>query len=237
MIAIKTSIKSILIWVLTMTTISAVMPAFATDKLSNKERAIVPIAAFTASGDVEKLKISLNDGLESGLTINEITEVLAQLYAYAGFPRSLNGLAAFMEVVEVRKNRGITDILGRESTPLTADKSSLELGSQNQTTLVGMQVKGPLFDFSPQIDQYLKAHLFGDIFARDLLTWKQREIATLANIKGVNSQLAAHYNISMNNGVSAEELNDFILVLKQCCDESIASNAQSVLDSVLDAKN
>lgn len=240
MIAIKTSIKSILIWVLTMTTISAVMPAFATDKLSNKERAIVPIAAFTASGDVEKLKISLNDGLESGLTINEIKEVLAQLYAYAGFPRSLNGLAAFMDVVEVRKNRGITDISGRESTPLTADKSSLELGSQNQTTLFGMQVKGPLFDFSPQIDQYLKAHLFGDIFARDLLTWKQREIATiaaLANIKGVNSQLAAHYNISMNNGVSAEELNDFILVLKQCCDESIASNAQSVLDSVLDAKN
>ncbi|HCE3687497.1 TPA: carboxymuconolactone decarboxylase family protein [Vibrio parahaemolyticus] len=213
------------------------MPAFATDKLSNKERAIVPISAFTASGDVEKLKISLNDGLESGLTINEIKEVLAQLYAYAGFPRSLNGLAAFMEVVEVRKNRGITDILGRESTPLTG---SLELGSQNQTTLVGMQVKGPLFDFSPQIDQYLKAHLFGDIFARDLLTWKQREIATiaaLANIKGVNSQLAAHYNISMNNGVSAEELNDFILVLKQCCDESIASSAQSVLDSVLDAKN
>ncbi|EHJ9992749.1 carboxymuconolactone decarboxylase family protein [Vibrio parahaemolyticus] len=219
------------------------MPAFATDKLSNKERAIVPIAAFTASGDVEKLKISLNDGLESGLTINEIKEVLAQPYAYAGFPRSLNGLAAFIEVVEVvevRKNRGITDILGRESTPLSTDKSSLELGSQNQTTLVGMQVKGPLFDFSPQIDQYLKAHLFGDIFARDLLTWKQREIATiaaLANIKGVNSQLAAHYNISMNNGVSAEELNDFILVLKQCCDESIASNAQSVLDSVLDAKN
>ncbi len=145
-----------------------------------------------------------------------------------------------MEVVEVRKNRGITDTLGRESTPLSTDKSSLELGSQNQTTLVGMQVKGQLFDFSPQIDQYLKAHLFGDIFARDLLTWKQREIATiaaLANIKGVNSQLVAHYNISMNNGVSAEELNDFILVLKQCCDESIASNAQSVLDSVLDAKN
>ncbi|MBM4872118.1 carboxymuconolactone decarboxylase family protein [Vibrio parahaemolyticus] len=207
------------------------MPAFATDKLSNKERAIVPIAAFTASGDVEKLKISLSDGLESGLTINEIKEVLAQLYAYAAFPRSLNGLAAFMEVVEVRKNRGITDILGRESTPFSTDKSSLELGSQNQTTL---------FDFSPQIDQYLKAHLFGDIFARDLLTWKQREIATiaaLANINGVNRQLAAHYNISMNNGVSAEELNDFILVLKQCCDESIASNAQSVLDSVLDAKN
>ncbi|EVU10257.1 hypothetical protein D046_8403, partial [Vibrio parahaemolyticus V-223/04] len=35
-----------------------------------------------------------------------------------------------MDVVEVRKNRGITDTLGRESTPLSTDKSSLELGSQ-----------------------------------------------------------------------------------------------------------
>ncbi|MCQ8140547.1 carboxymuconolactone decarboxylase family protein, partial [Vibrio parahaemolyticus] len=76
-----------------------------TDKLSNTDRAIVPIAAFTASGDVENLKISLNDGLESGLKINEIKEVLDQLYAYAGFPRSLNVLSAFMYVVELRKNR------------------------------------------------------------------------------------------------------------------------------------
>ncbi|MCQ6493016.1 carboxymuconolactone decarboxylase family protein, partial [Vibrio parahaemolyticus] len=91
----------------------------------------------TASGDVEKLKISQNDGLESGLKNNEIKEVLAQLYAYAGFPRSLNGLAAFMDVVEVRKNRGFTDTLGRESPQLSTDKSSLEIGSQNQPTLVG----------------------------------------------------------------------------------------------------
>ncbi|WP_241771317.1 hypothetical protein [Vibrio parahaemolyticus] len=60
-----------------MTRLAAVMPAFATDILSNKERAIVPIAGFSASGDVEKRKISLSDCLEIGLTIDEFKEVLA----------------------------------------------------------------------------------------------------------------------------------------------------------------
>jgi 4-carboxymuconolactone decarboxylase len=32
------------------------------------------------------------------LTVNEIKEILVQMYAYAGFPRSLNGINAFMAV-------------------------------------------------------------------------------------------------------------------------------------------
>ncbi|HHX8518345.1 TPA: carboxymuconolactone decarboxylase family protein, partial [Vibrio diabolicus] len=203
-----------------MTTLCTTNIASASEIFSDKERAIIPISAFTASGEIEKLTQSLNDGLDAGLTVNEIKEVLAQLYAYAGFPRSLNGLATFMTVLEERKSQGITDTLGRESSALPNDKTSLEFGAENQTQLVGAEVKGALFDFSPQIDEYLKAHLFGDIFERDVLTWKEREIATiaaLANMNGVNSQLAAHYNISMNNNVSIQELEEFIVVLIECC--------------------
>lgn len=43
------------------------------------------ISAFTAQGDLENLKVALNKGLDSGLTINQIKEVLVQMYAYAGF--------------------------------------------------------------------------------------------------------------------------------------------------------
>ncbi|HHF3093575.1 TPA: carboxymuconolactone decarboxylase family protein [Vibrio diabolicus] len=235
--ALNKSVKSILILVLTMTTLCTTNIASASEILSDKERAIIPISAFTASGEIEKLTQSLNDGLDAGLTVNEIKEVLAQLYAYAGFPRSLNGLATFMTVLEERKSRGITDTLGRESSVLPNDKTSLEFGAENQTQLVGAEVKGALFDFSPQIDEYLKAHLFGDIFERDVLTWKEREIATiaaLANMNGVNSQLAAHYNISMNNNVSIQELEGFIAVLSECCGESVSNNAQSVLKTVLE---
>lgn len=47
---------------------------------------------------MEKLQPALNDGLDSGMTVNEIKEILVQMYAYAGFPRSLNGISTFMKV-------------------------------------------------------------------------------------------------------------------------------------------
>ena len=85
--------------------------------LSAKQQSIVTISAFTASGDQEKLKIALNEGLDAGLTVNEIKEILVQLYAYAGFPRSLNGINTFMAVMEERQQKGIKDELGKEAKP------------------------------------------------------------------------------------------------------------------------
>ena len=101
--------------------------------LNAKQKSIVPIAAFTASGDMEKLKTALNEGLDAGLTVNEIKEVLIQMYAYAGFPRSLNGIDAFMGVLEEREKKGIKDESGKEPGPMPADKSSIELGTEIQT--------------------------------------------------------------------------------------------------------
>lgn len=207
-----------------------------TTKLSTKQRAIIPIAAFTAGGDLDKLKASLEKGLDAGLTVNEIKEILVQIYAYAGFPRSLNGLGTFMAIMEARKEKGIKDETGKETAPLPTDKSSLEFGTENQTQLVGQPVTGPLFDFAPAIDQYLKAHLFGDIFQRDVLDWSERELATiaaLANIKGVNSQLQAHFAISLNNNITPEQLYDFVSVLELVCGSEVAANAKESLEQVL----
>ena len=74
-----------------------------TKALDSKQQSIVTISAFMAKGDLIKLKIALSEGLDAGLTINEIKEVIVQLYAYAGFPRSLNALQTFMSVLQERK--------------------------------------------------------------------------------------------------------------------------------------
>ncbi len=89
--------------------------------LNAKQEKIVTIAAFTAKGDLQKLKTALNEGLDAGLTINEIKEILVQMYAYAGFPRSLNGIYTFMGVMEEREQKGIKDELGKEASPLPAE--------------------------------------------------------------------------------------------------------------------
>ncbi|HBA8915629.1 TPA: carboxymuconolactone decarboxylase family protein [Escherichia coli] len=72
--------------------------------LTSRQQAIAPISAFTALGDNYKLRAALEAGLHAGLTINDIKEILVQLYAYLGFPRALNSLGTFMPLVNERKN-------------------------------------------------------------------------------------------------------------------------------------
>jgi len=197
--------------------------------LSTRQQAILPITAFTASGDMARLDAALRQGLEAGLTVNEIKEMLAQMYAYAGFPRSLNALGAFMKVLEQRKAQGIDDSAGPDPGPLPAPERMLEVGTANQTKLSGQPVTGPLFEFSPQIDRYLKEHLFGAIFARDNLEWRDRELATvgaLAAMPGAESQVQAHMRISRNVGLSEAQLLQAVAVLRERVGAEAADRAE-----------
>lgn len=186
--------------------------------LSPRQQAIVPIAAFTASGDLESLKNAILAGLDAGLSVNEIKEVQIHLYAYAGFPRALNGLATLMAVLDARKAQGINDPVGKAPNPFPEGDSSLAIGKTVQTELSGRPVAGPLFDFAPDINQLLQRHLFGDLFARGMLDRKDREIVTvsaLASLDGVDAQLKAHIGIATNVGITATQLADVAAVLSE----------------------
>jgi 4-carboxymuconolactone decarboxylase len=92
----------------------------ANQALSAKQHSIIPIAAFTAIGDLDKLKPALHAGLEAGLTVNEIKEILVQMYAYAGFPRSLNGITTFLAVMDERHAKGIKPTVSLDVISLVA---------------------------------------------------------------------------------------------------------------------
>ena len=204
--------------------------------LHARQESIVAISAFTAKGDLQRLKNALNEGLDAGLTVNEIKEVLVQMYAYCGFPRSLNGISTFMGVLQEREANGIKDEIGKEASPLPIDKTRVELGTEIQTKLAGAPVRGAIYSFSPAIDEFLKGHLFGDIFGRDILDFQTREIATisaLANIDGVNLQLQAHFSIGLNTGLTEEQMRSLISVIETKVGKKEADNANEVLGKVL----
>lgn len=185
--------------------------------LDKKQQAMIPIAAFTASGDLDQLKAAMAAGLDAGLTVNEIKEIPVHLYAYCGFPRALNGLASLMTLVNERKAKGMNDTLGKDAAPLPKEFDSLKIGTEVQTELSGKPVAGPLFDFAPVINEYLQAHLFGDIFARDVLDRKARELVTvsaLSNMTGVEPQLKAHLGIARNVGLTKDQLAAIFTVLE-----------------------
>lgn len=215
----------------------ATMSQSTAETLSQKQQAIPLIAAAMATSNMPKLDEALNRGLDAGLTINEAKEILVQLYAYTGFPRSLNALGQLMKVLEARKQRGIHDAAG--STPSRAIPTGDELvaaGKANQTRISGAPVSGPVFDFAPVINQYLQAHLFGDIFERDNLDWQSRELATvgaLAATPGVESQLRSHVAASMRVGLSASQLRQVGDSLVQGGDADAGKRVSEALDSHL----
>ena len=192
------------------TPMTAPVTRIAADTLSAQQQAILPIAAFAAAGDIARLDAALNQGLDAGLSISDAREVLVQLYAYAGFPRSLNALTELMRVVDARRQRGLHDAPGREPGRAIPQGDALRAaGTANQTKLVGQPVQGPVFEFAPAIAEYLQTHLFGDIFERDNLDWQSRELATvgmLSALPGAESQLQAHMRIGMNTGLTAGQL-------------------------------
>lgn len=213
------------------------MSSTPSETLTARQQAIVSIAAFAAAGDMPGLRTSLDHGLDAGLTVSDAREILVQLYAYAGFPRSLNALGELMKVLASRKERGIEDAPGKgPSRPIPTGEELLAAGTANQTQLTGGPVKGPVFDFAPAIDEYLKTHLFGDIFERDNLDWQSRELATvgmLAAIPGVEQQLQAHMRISMNVGITTEQLHQLVQVLTERVNAGSARRAHEALERQL----
>jgi len=209
------------------------------ETLTAKQQAIPLIAAFMATSDMAGLNASLNQGLDAGLTVSEAKEILVQLYAYVGFPKSLNALGELLKVTQARKQRGLQDAPGREpSRPVPTGDELLVVGKANQTRISGAPVTGPVMDFAPVINQFLQAHLFGDIFERDNLDWRSRELATvgaLAATPGVEAQLRSHMRASLRVGLTAAQLHQLTQVLAEHGQKQAAQRANDALTQALAA--
>lgn len=207
----------------------------AAERLDRRGAAIVPIAALTALGDQKALARALEAGLDSGLTVNDIKEVLIQLYAYCGFPRSLDGLNTFMGVVEKRKQAGKNDAEGEQPRELPADADRRAIGAATQTALLGRPASAPVYAFAPGIDQFLKEHLFCDIFSRGVLTEQERELATIAALAALpaGSQLKAHLGFSLNAGLTPGQLDEAVAILTEKAGEAPGMLARATLEKVL----
>ncbi len=204
--------------------------------ISIKQQTIATIAALAAQGDLDNLEKSLHTGLDAKLTINEIKEILIQLYAYVGFPRSINAINTFIRVLASRQSSGIIDETGKEPSPRPEQKSKFELGCEMQMVLLGALETGSALSFIPTIDTFIKEHLFADIWSRDNLDFQSREIVTiavLASLKGLNMQLSRHLQIALNIGFQPRQLTDLIILLAPLLEKNEADNASEVLSRIL----
>ena len=169
-------------------------------------------SALEARGDLMRLDSAIRQALDGGVTVNELKDAFSQLYAYTGFPRSLNALGVLERVIGERKAQGIADNEGRSfRRPDVWDDAALALkqGTEMQTRDEG----GTPWDytFCPQADYYMKSHLFGDIYASDQLSPAERELVTVAALSAMDSvepQFEGHKECAVFMGNTKEQVED-----------------------------
>ena len=210
--------------------------------LTSREQAIVAVASYTGKGDLEHLKAAFVRALEAGMTINEVNEVLIHAYAYCGFPRSLRAIQTFMRVVDERKANGINDKVGREASAITDSRNRYERGRDVLAEISGVPADAPKAGyalFAPVIERFLKEHLFADLFERDLLTYRERELATvsiLAGVGGVEPMFKSHAAICLHLGIMPEQLSALLNIVETNLGKNYSEPLRIVLNQLTEKK-
>lgn len=184
---------------------------------SPRQKAITEIASLTAKCELTELSTVLDSVLDSVLTVNEAKEVIVHTYAYCGFPKALRGLQTLVGVIDARKALGKAVLYGREASEVHDSRSKYERGRDILSEISGVPADAPKAAYaklSPEVDVFLKEHLFCDLFERDILSYLERELATVAVIaslgKGVEPMLRSHAAIARRLGATDSQISEII---------------------------
>lgn len=164
-----------------------------------KRQHIAAVAALT-DGRLAGLESALAAGLDDGMTVNELKEVMVHAYAYyCGFPRALRGLQTLVGVLDGRKAAGVEVnwAARRRRSPTPARNTNGTRHSRGDLRYPA-DARKPITPCWLEIE-VAKEHLFADLFERDVLTHAEREIATvaiLAAVGGVEPMMKGHMGIA-----------------------------------------
>ena len=104
----------------------------------------------------------------------------------------------------------------------------------------GQKVIAALADISPELGHQVVAWAFGDMYARDALAPRDRQLVTLGILTalgGCEPQLDVHINAALNVGLSPDEIVEALLHAAVYCGMPKALNATFVAKKVFAERN
>ena len=184
-----------------------------------------------------QLKVHLNGALNTGSSVDELKEVVLQMSVYAGFPSAINGMNALKEVLQERKQHGVSDNKGFEERKNAQER--LQLGKQQLSAIApGMveKLQSTYDGFAPELTQFILEYGYGDIFSRENLDRQYRQIATIAALTALGNarpQLKFHIRAGLNVGLSEEGIKEIMLLMTVYSGFPSAINGMNALKEVL----
>ena len=185
---------------------------FTVGDLDTKTRELLTVTSLSVMQTLPQLKAHINGALNVGCSPIEIREAIYQCSPFIGFPKTLNAISVFNEVI---KERG----LGKElkSTKTTNENDRYKKGLEIQTPMYGDEIKenmkGLPDDMGSDVARFLTEVCFGDFYTRKGLELKKRELMTIAILTttGNTSVLKSHIKGNLKAGNSIETITSAII--------------------------
>ncbi len=185
---------------------------FEVGELDIKTRELLTVTTLTALQTLPQLKAHINGALNAGNSPIEIREAIYQCAPFIGFPKTLNAIAVFNEVI---KEKGLENEL--KSTATTAEADRFKKGQKIQNPLYGDEIKENFKNLPDNIGadvaRFLTEVCFGDFYTREGLDLKTRELLTIAILtttKNVDT-LKSHIKGNLKAGNSIETVTASII--------------------------
>jgi len=185
--------------------------------LSKRDRNLIVLTMLATLHQTNQLKYYVPGGLNHGLTVVEIREIMTHVAAYAGFPRALDAMAETNRILSElghrpqngklpgaekfsnaeRRQRGV-DVMAKLSGNPAADPEKVI------TKMAGKL--GPLGAYG--ID-----FAFGEVWARSELSRRDRSLLVVSVLTalGRSKELHIHVPAAIRHGVTKAELEELML--------------------------
>lgn len=208
--------------------------------LDNKSKEVAAVASLTSQGAIPQLKVHLNGALNTGCSLGEVKEVILQMSVYCGFPRCINAMNVLKEVVTERTSKGIADSKGREPSKSVGERYQQGAASLATLNEEQEQILGDAFaDISPILVRFIIEYGYGDVFSRDNLDVRYRQIATIAaltTLGNASSQLKFHIEAGLHIGLAHSEIAEIMLLMTVYAGFPAAINGINVLKEVVSGR-
>jgi len=181
------------------------------DSLSKTNKYLVTISACLAAAKYKQLKTLLSEAYNNKVSPARIYEVLLQSYLFLGYPKALEGIKIFREIIEDNSRESqIKYNFSNWPDWKTRGRDLCEkVYGKNFDKLVQR-----IGEISPELSEWMIVEGYGKVLSRGILSGAIRELCTVAALTVTSdvNQLHSHLRGAKNLGASKTEIAESIQV-------------------------
>jgi 4-carboxymuconolactone decarboxylase len=164
-------------------------------QLSPRDRSLVTVAVTQALYATNELRLHMGRALDNGVSQTEISELIAHVLWYAGFPTGVNAA------------RVATEVFAERGLPPTPPETSPRESRMDEDPLFPGALPA-----TPYLRDILDQVLYAETWERPELSPRDRSLITVAVNTALyrTGEIRSHVGRALNNGITQEQISEVI---------------------------